>query len=120
MSESDLVSVEVQQTDAPPVAVIRVSGELDYSTTPRLVEAIARLPRPGQHMIFDLSELRFCDSSGLGAMIAAYKTTAAGGGNLYVTGAHPAVMTAITITSLDQIFRIRDDVASALSEIGPA
>jgi len=106
MSEADLVSVEVERIDAPSLVLVRVPGELDFGTTPRLVEALNGLPTPGHHLVFDLSGLQFCDSSGLGALIAAYKITAAGGGEVYLTGVAPTVRSAITVTSLDQLFHL--------------
>jgi anti-anti-sigma factor len=117
MELSDLVTVDVEQVASPAVAVVRVRGELDFGTTPRLVEAIADLPAPGQQLVFDLSGLEFCDSSGLGALIAAHKVAAGRGSELYLTGVMPAVMTAITVTALDQLFRIRDDVATVYAEL---
>src|SRR5262249_28524820 len=111
MELSGVVAVEVEHRDTPPVVLVRVSGELDFGTTPRLVEALAGLPRPGEHLVFDLTGLQFCDSSGLGALIAAHKLTEANGTALYLAGLAPTVLTAITITSLDQLFKIRPDVA---------
>jgi len=120
MELSALVSVDVEHRQAPPVALVRVSGELDFGTTPRLVEALAGLPGPGEHLVFDLTGLQFCDSSGLGALIAAHKVTEASGTTLYLTGLAPTVRTAIEITSLDQLFEIRDDLPTVYLEIESA
>lgn len=120
MDQSELVAVEVEQVDSPPVALVRVRGELDFGTTPQLVAAMAGLPAPGQHLVLDLSGLTFCDSSGLGALIAAHKATLARGGKLYLAAVAPNVMTAITVTSLDELFLIREDVASVYAEIAGA
>lgn len=118
MDQSDLVSVAVERRGRPPVALVHVRGELDFNTTPVLVGAIAGLPEPGQCIILDLAKLTFCDSSGLGALIAAHKAAAAGGGRLYLADVTPSVLTAITVTSLDQLFALRPDVDTILAEIG--
>jgi anti-anti-sigma factor len=120
VEQSSLVSVEVERLDTPPVAVIRVRGELDFGTTPRLVEEMAGLPEPGQSLIFDLSELRFCDSSGLGALIAAHKATRVAGGRVHLAGVTPIVLTAIHVTSLDRLFPLHDTLDSALAEVRQA
>jgi anti-anti-sigma factor len=114
---SGLVTVEVEKLDAPPVAIVRVRGELDFGTTPRLIEALDGLPDPGQSLVFDLSELHFCDSSGLGALIAAHKATRAGGGRVHLAGVTPIVRTAIHVTSLDQLFPLHETVEAALAEV---
>jgi anti-sigma B factor antagonist len=110
------VTIEIEHLDPPPVAVVRVRGELDFGTTPRFVEALAGVPAPGGHVIFELSELLFCDSSGLGALIATYKATTAGGGRMYVTGATSTVLTAIQVTTLDRLFILCDSVDAALED----
>jgi anti-sigma B factor antagonist len=117
VEQSDVVSVEVERIDSPPVAVVRVRGELDFGTTPRMVEAIEGLPDPGQSLVFDLSELAFCDSSGLGALIAAHKAAVAVGGRVYLAGVTPIVLTAIHVTSLDQLLAMYDTVDAALAEV---
>jgi anti-anti-sigma factor len=117
---SGLVSVDVEKLDAPPVAIIRVRGELDFGTTPRLLQALEGLPIHGQSLVFDLSELHFGDSSGLGALIAAHKATRAGGGRVHLAGVTPIVRTAIHVTSLDQLFPLHDTVAAALAEVPEA
>ena len=120
MEQSDLVTVDVERLDTPPVVIIRVRGELDFGTTPRLVEKLAGLPDPGQSLIFDLSGLEFCDSSGLGALIAAYKATRAVGGRVHLAGVTPIVLTAIHVTSLDQLVPLHDTLATALAEVRKA
>lgn len=117
MEQSDLVAVEVERLDVPPVAIIRIRGELDFGTTPRLVEKLAGLPEPGQSLIFDLSGLDFCDSSGLGALIAAHKAARAAGGRVLLVAVTPIVLTAIHVTSLDHLFPLHDTLAAALAEV---
>ena len=117
MELSDVASVEVEHVDRPPVALVHVRGELDFGTTPRFVEALRGLPGPGEQLVFDLGGLEVCESSGLGALIAAHKTTEASGRRLYLASLQPTVLTAITITSLDQLFRIRADLPTVYAEI---
>jgi anti-anti-sigma factor len=120
VEQSDLVSVEVERLDTPLVAIIRIQGELDFGTTPRLLEKLTGLPEPGQSLIFELSGLEFCDSSGLGALIAAHKATKAGGGRVHLAGVTPIVLTAIHVTALDQLFPLHDTLDSALAEVRKA
>jgi anti-sigma B factor antagonist len=67
--------------------------------------------------VLDLSRLEFCDSSGLGELIAAHKRATTTGRGLYLADVGPAVRAAITATSLDQLFVIRSDVAAVLAEL---
>ncbi|MFC8347751.1 STAS domain-containing protein [Streptomyces sp. NPDC057280] len=52
-------------------AVLRVSGELDLVTSPMLRQRVHDAVAEGHHsLVLDLSEVFFCDSSGVGVLIA--------------------------------------------------
>ncbi len=117
MSPTAPVSVDVAHRDEPPLTVVRVAGELDFVTTPGLSAAVAGEPRPGSSIVVDIAAVPFCDSSGLGAMIAMHRAARRHGGRLYVTGARPQVLAAIRVTSLDRLFEVRSDVAAVCAEL---
>jgi anti-anti-sigma factor len=53
-------------------AVLRVSGELDLVTSPVLRQRVHDVVAEGHHeLVLDLSDVFFCDSSGVGVLIAA-------------------------------------------------
>jgi anti-sigma B factor antagonist len=53
---------------------VRVSGELDLATAPALREHLANaLSRCGAALVVDLTDVTFCDSSGLGALVATHR-----------------------------------------------
>jgi anti-sigma B factor antagonist len=73
--------LEVTEREEDGVRVLEVTGELDLSTAPALclrLEASRRVAHA--RMLVDLSELEFCDSTGLRALIlAAQEITACAG-----------------------------------------
>ncbi|MDZ5447519.1 STAS domain-containing protein, partial [Micromonospora sp. 4G57] len=69
-------------------ACLRLAGELDMSTSPQLNAAIDRLAADGErYLLIDLTELTFCDSTGIAAFIRGDNRASADGGWLRVTGA---------------------------------
>jgi anti-anti-sigma factor len=53
-------------------AVVRVSGEMDLATSPALRQQVHDAVADGRHsLVLDLSQVLFCDSSGVGVLIAA-------------------------------------------------
>ncbi|MFE2581244.1 STAS domain-containing protein [Streptomyces sp. NPDC059378] len=53
-------------------AVLHVSGELDLVTSPTLRQRVHDVVADGRHrLVLDLSGVYFCDSSGVGVLIAA-------------------------------------------------
>jgi anti-sigma B factor antagonist len=109
--------VAVDRSRLPLAVIITVAGELDYDTSPHLLDAASGHPPAGASLIVDAHELVFCDSSALGAMIELRAAAVDGGGRLYVTGVQPQVLSAIRVTSLDELLMIRDDVPAALAEL---
>lgn len=53
-------------------SVLRISGELDLVTSPVVRRHVHDAVAAGRHdVVLDLSRVRFCDSSGVGVLIAA-------------------------------------------------
>jgi anti-anti-sigma factor len=81
---------------------LRLSGELDASTidmfTETLQTACASYPAS---IGIDLTDLTFCDSSGLRRFVSAAETCAAQGTQLLITGAQPIVRRVFAITGLE-------------------
>ncbi|WP_199442167.1 STAS domain-containing protein [Umezawaea beigongshangensis] len=92
--------------------VVHVVGELDYHTAPRLQTYLSsRLDRP---VVLDLEGVEFCDSSGLGCLVEAYKRAGAAGGRFSVAAPHPFVRRVLELTQLDQIVPMFATVPDAL------
>ncbi|GAA0905873.1 STAS domain-containing protein [Virgisporangium aurantiacum] len=92
----------------PGHTVLRVSGDLDLETAPRLLAvAEPHLAAAGANLIIDLSALNFIDSSGLSALIRINKRAAATDRTLAIIAPAPQVAKAFEITGLDQILPLR-------------
>ena len=63
--------------ETPDIAVLCLEGELDMADSPRLNEEIDRALSDGKHLIFDLSQATFIDSSVINALFRARKNAAA-------------------------------------------
>lgn len=87
--------------------VVRVSGEIDISTAPRLREAIVSLLAEGRTQIaVDLRGVDFLDSTGLGVLVGGLKRARSAGGELRVISTSPRIEKVFAITGLDGIFEI--------------
>lgn len=64
------------------------------------------------HVVLDLSEVDFMDSSGLGAIVAAMKLLGATR-RLDLAALRPNVEKVFRLTRMDSVFTIHDDVAQA-------
>jgi len=98
------------------VAVLRLSGELDADTAPKLRDMVAELlERPVPRIVVDLSDLKFCDSVGLSAFITAKQVIAARGGWLSFAGANQFLVQLMETVGLRRYFAIFPDVDIAIA-----
>jgi anti-sigma B factor antagonist len=102
---AEAFSVRPEQHDALPV--LRVRGDVDIYTAPRLKEAVlAALSLDARSLAIDLSRVEFMDSTGLEVLLSARKRTAERGGDLYVLGARKQVRRLFQLVRLDKVFHL--------------
>ncbi len=98
--------------------IVEVTGEVDLFTAPELKAAITQGVEGGaRHVVVDLSETRFLDSSALGVLIGAVKRLRAREGGLTIVNIDPNISKTFEITGLDQIFTICETRGEALSAL---
>lgn len=104
-------------------AVLLVSGELDLVTSPVLRQRVHDVVADGHHsLVVDLSEVFFCDSSGVGVLIAARRLIRSCQGSLRlilpargaVDGSH--VNRVLGALGVRRLFDVYPDVMAATDE----
>jgi anti-sigma B factor antagonist len=80
-------------------------------------EIRAEIDDKAQHVILDLAEVDFIDSSGLGAIVASMKQLK-GDRKLDLAGLTPTVAKVFQLTRMDTVFKIHKSVDEALSNEG--
>lgn len=96
-------------------AVITAAGEIDLYTAPRLQSELSRLPQSGyDRVVVDLSEVEFCDSTGMNVLLAAMKRLRERGGTLELAAPRSAVRRILQVTGLDTVFTVHDKVPALL------
>ncbi|WP_409978166.1 anti-sigma F factor antagonist [Anoxybacteroides tepidamans] len=104
------------------VLLVRLSGELDHHTAEELREKVtATLEKEGiRHIVLNLEQLMFMDSSGLGVILGRYKQIKNLGGEMIVCAVSPAVKRLFDMSGLFKIIRLEDDEQFALQTLGVA
>lgn len=91
-------------------SVLRAAGDLDLASVEEfragLAEAMAE-PTP-LHVVIDLQDIDFCDSSGLNALIWAANRVEETGGRLVLRGLRPRMARLLRMTGLDRRFAASD------------
>lgn len=96
--------------------VVAVAGEVDIATADTLdAELSAVLAGGARHLIVDLSEVGFLDSTGLGVLVKALKRAREAEGGLAVVVTAERISKVFRITGLDAVMPLHPDVDSAVT-----
>ncbi len=100
----DGFTVELLDGDLP--VVVKLSGELDVATSPRLRACLEWLGSDGSpDVLVDLEGLTFIDSSGISAMVMNCKRIRSQGGTFSVVSCQPDVRRPLQITGVLEYLR---------------
>ena len=108
----DEVVLELEQH--PSYTLIRASGYLDISTSPRLREKILEVVSGNTSLLLlDLGSIEFLDSSALGVILNGWKLMQAEGGTLAVISPEARITKIFEITALNLSIHLYNSVEEA-------
>ncbi|MFC3980791.1 MULTISPECIES: STAS domain-containing protein [Streptosporangium] len=111
-----VVRVTVVPGDAPEgILLLALGGELDYTNAERLRhdlhEAVGPEPRD---LVVDLTELSFCDSSGLQVLLGVRELVQARGRRIALANPHQRLKRIFHLTGLAEAFGVQPTVTQAV------
>jgi anti-sigma B factor antagonist len=85
--------------------VLRLAGDLDVTTVAVFRDAVARADLAhSRQLVLDVTEVGFCDSSGITALLATRNRTIATGHQLTLAGVPTHMTRMFRVVGLDQVF----------------
>lgn len=103
------------------VAVVTVPlEELDANNSPDLKRDAGPLVETHKKLVFDLSRLRFVDSSGLGAFLSCLRKVNARGGDLKLCSLSKQVRSVFELVRMHRVFDIHATRAAAAQAFEPS
>jgi anti-sigma B factor antagonist len=120
----DLENIEVRMAQIPAphlrgghATVLTPIGEIDLSRAPSLRAHLVAAQSQSSHLIVDLSEVPYMDSSGVATLIECMQTARRSGSSLVLCSLQSKVRSIFEIARLDVVFRIVDSAEKALEVI---
>jgi len=102
------MNFEIQKNGETVVLKLK-ERKLDSSVSPELKGEFLILCRPKlQSLVVDLTDVEFCDSSGLSALLIADRKMKEHGGKVILVNVHKKVMSLLKISMLDRVFDVRE------------
>ena len=116
------MSLHTDFTVIENVLIVRLSGELDHHEAKTLRTAWQKklVEEQVQHVILNLKEVTFMDSSGIGVLLGRYKEIMKLGGQLVVCSVNPAIQRIFEMSGLFTIIHQAENEQLALHSLGVA
>jgi anti-sigma B factor antagonist len=96
--------------------VIDVAGEVDVYTAPKLRETLIELVAQGSyHLVVNMEEVEFLDSTGLGVLVGGLKRVRAHDGSLRLVCTQERILKIFRVTGLAKVFPIHASVDDAVA-----
>ncbi|MFB7863917.1 MULTISPECIES: STAS domain-containing protein [unclassified Streptomyces] len=120
------MTIRVDEDEQETWTVLRISGEVDLVSSPLIRRRVHAAVAGGRHdVVLDLSAVHFCDSSGVGVLVAARRLMRSCGGRLRLIlpargaedGAH--VNRVLAALGVRRLFEVYADVPAALDDTAP-
>ncbi|MBU5466315.1 anti-sigma F factor antagonist [Virgibacillus sp. MSJ-26] len=104
------------------VLIVRLAGELDHHEAELLRDEWKQMMyhNPIKHVIVNLSDMTFMDSSGLGVILGRYKETLQLGGEMVVCSISPSIKRLFEMSGLFKIVHLEENEEFALETLGVA
>jgi anti-sigma B factor antagonist len=106
---------EVSFDDLDRVVVVRVQGEVDAATAPRMGETVNRLLGRKRRVVLDLQRVDFMDLHGLAVVIRATRRARAEGGSFAIARPAPCVRRLVGLVHAEAEVRVLPDGTDPLN-----
>ena len=111
------MEMTIEQSDNITV-VTPLEEHLDASNVEEFKRDITPVLEAHSRVVFDMSQLQFMDSAGLGALLSCLRRLSDSGGDLKLYGMSKPVRAVVQITRMHRIFDIFETKEEALSAFG--
>jgi stage II sporulation protein AA (anti-sigma F factor antagonist) len=116
------MNLTLQVQNSRDVLVVRLCGELDHHSASIVRQTMETELDKGiyTHLVLNLADLDFMDSSGLGVILGRYKKVTQLGGKMILCSIRPSIYRLMEMSGLFKVLPIYGDEQSAVSACGVA
>jgi stage II sporulation protein AA (anti-sigma F factor antagonist) len=108
-----MINLDVETSNGGKSALVRLRGDFDLEVAESVAVKLAEVESTGPELlVLDLSGLSFLDSSGMGVIAAAHTRAETADRRFVVVDPPYGVKRAFSISKLDEVITIVEDLAS--------
>ena len=112
------LSAKTSRYEGTPV--LWLSGELDPATQAELDLTVAQFAEAGEHLILDLRDVSYADSTSIATIINLHRRVSRRGGALAIVCCHEGMGRVFRMTRLVGVLNLRDDLDGAARYVSTA
>lgn len=102
------------------IAIVKLEGDhLDASTHAKFVQQLKPVTDQYSKIIFDISDLQFIDSSGIGVILGTMRRARATGGDVKLASPTDAISSIFNLVRMNRLINVITTVEEAIASFGP-
>lgn len=109
-----LMNLHIDDHNEGQSSILKLSGEIDAYTAPRLKEHLLNLIEDNQEVQVDMQQVNYMDSTGLGVFISALKTSKEANKTFKLVNLQENVYRLFNITGLNEVIDIENTVRGGM------
>ncbi|MEO6845870.1 MAG: STAS domain-containing protein [Chthoniobacterales bacterium] len=110
--------MELHESEQSGILILHIKGEIDLHASPDLRTALTtHAEKKCPKLLLDFSEVSYIDSSGLATLIEYCREAGEFDGRLALFGLAPRVRMVFDLVRLNELFKIGDDLPTAIVEM---
>lgn len=109
--------IEVTISTLNTIQVVTLTGDLDASTTPVVVEKVQPLTSVESLIVIDMSKVAYMSSAGLRMLLTVYRTISAKGGKVVLIGLSTELEDTMSMTGFLDFFEHYINLQEGMSAI---
>ena len=107
--------MNITYTNVDNIKVVNFSGRIIYDTEEVVKKELDKIVNENnKKIVFNLSDLTYINSSGLGLLINVLKQVRASNGDIKLSNLRPELSELFRITSLNSVFKIYNEESEAI------
>jgi anti-anti-sigma factor len=107
----------LETKDALQATLLKVPGNINEHEADLQATINQAMANNKKHILLNLSDVAFADSSGLGVLVSLFKKVKAGGGTLAFYGVQPYIQKLVELTKLNRVLSIYETEEAAIASI---
>lgn len=114
------MSFEISQTEREGIVILALKGRLTVGEASVVREKVTQLAAAGRiNVIFDLAQVDYIDSTGLGSMVICFTTLKKAGGTLKLLNLNKRNIELLVLTKLHIVFEVFSEEQDAVNSFFP-